>query len=249
MKLKAGGSRLLKCELFQHQKHNPMFASLLYPWGPSRKWRCHEKWNWKDFNERTIYKGVGRCQGATRNSEAPRNSCPRRLHHPRPDEMSGFAASISGRGSSCGRGGRIWVLWPQWKKVHTIQLRLGEEGVGKIKVTNMFPTFDIFLWSLLLGRPNQCWKFKWYHLRHRARWRQVGCGFGGIPSTYTSHTRTKLMPKDCIFIWYVCDQLDPKLKIVPGFFCFLATTHKKAFFKVPFFLSFCDFSELFVLYL
>ena len=139
MKLKAGGSRLLKCELFQYQKHNPVFASLLYPWGPSRKWRSHEKWNWKEFNERTIYKGVGRCQGATRDSEAPGNPCPRRLHHPRPEEMSGFAASVSGRGSSCGRGGRMRVLWPQWRKVRTIQLHLGEEGLGRLKSPTCSP--------------------------------------------------------------------------------------------------------------
>ena len=107
MKLKAGGSRLLKCELFQYQKHDQTFASLLYPWGPSRKWRSHEKWNWKEFNEGTICKGVGSFQGATRESEAPRNSRHRRLHHPRPEEMSGFAAPGSGKGSSCGRGGRI----------------------------------------------------------------------------------------------------------------------------------------------
>lgn len=42
------------------------------------------------------------------------------------------------------------------------------------------------------------------------------------------------MLKDCIFIWYVCDQLEPKLKIVSVFFCFLATRHKKAFSKFPF---------------
>ena len=160
MKLKAGGSRLLKCELFQYQKHDQTFASLLYPWGPSRKWGSHEKWNWKEFNEGTIYKGVGRCQGATRDSEAPRNSCHRRIHHPRPQEMSGFAAPGSGKGSSCGRGGRIRVLWPQGRKVCTIQLHLGKEGVGKIKITSIFPTFEISLRSLLLGRPNRCWKFK-----------------------------------------------------------------------------------------
>lgn len=157
--------------------------------------------------------------------------------------MSGFAAPGSGKGSSCGRGGRIRVLWPQGRKVRTIQLHLGEEGVGKIKITSIFPTFEISLWSLLLGRPNRCWKFKWSHLRHRAGWRQVGRGFGGTPCTYTSHTWIKLMLKDCIFIWYVCDQLEPKLKIVPVFFCFLAITHKKAFFEVLFFLSFCDFQS------
>ena len=247
MKLKAGGSRLLKCELFQYQKHDQTFASLLAnPWGPSRKWRSHEKWNWKEFNEGTIYKGVGRFQGATRESEAPRNSCHRRLH-PRPEEMSGFAAPGSGKGSSCGRGGRIRVLWPQGRKVRAIQLHLGEEGIGKIKITNIFPTFEISLWSLLLGRPNWCWKFKWYHLRHRAGWKQVWCGFGGIPRIYTNHTWTKPMLKvlnsfqfhfswllhflegpqgfasnRCIFIGYVRDQLEPKHKIVPVFFCFLS---------------------------
>ena len=114
-----------------------MHRLLANPWGPSRKWRSHEKWNWKEFNEGTIYKGVGRFQGATRESEAPRNSCHRRLH-PRPEEMSGFAAPGSGKGSSCGRGGRIRVLWPQGRKVRAIQLHLGEEGIGKIKS----PTFS-----------------------------------------------------------------------------------------------------------
>lgn len=65
-KLKAGGSRLLKCELFQYQKHDQTFASLLYPWGPSRNGGVTRR-NWKEFNEGTIYKGV---EGARSNKGA-----------------------------------------------------------------------------------------------------------------------------------------------------------------------------------
>ena len=43
------------------------------------------------------------------------------------------------------------MLWPQGRKVRAIQLHLGEEGIGKMKITNIFPTFEISLWSLLLA--------------------------------------------------------------------------------------------------
>lgn len=77
-----------------------------------------------------VWEGAREQQGTAKH---PR-SCHRRIHHPRPQEMSGFAAPGSGKGSSCGRGGRIRVLWPQGRREgahYSVAFRRG--GLGRLK--------------------------------------------------------------------------------------------------------------------
>lgn len=150
MKLKAEEGRLLKCEPF-------VFTSLLCQEEFSGNWVAHERWNWREFNEGTIYKGEGRLRGETRDSDKPRNSTQQGAFTTPGLKKHVFLLLLDldntvavGEEAGDGAGG-----WPQWSNVATVRLHKAKREPGWLKSpTFLFPHLWISFQSVHWAGPN-----------------------------------------------------------------------------------------------